>query len=295
MVTGFLGAGKTTFLNNAARAFQNQRIALIVNEYGKQGVDGALLADKGYQVTEITNGSIFCVCRMDIFMSTLIQVANSSAEILIVETSGLSNPTHIEEMLRHIQAAGVLFDYRGCICLVDAVHFHKVCYTATVVPDQVRQSSLVVINKVDLVDEEQINRIEKLILTLNPSCALYRSVYADVPPDMFMRLAGKPEQVLGGKQDIVSGSLTFTVLYRPGKSSFSRLIDGIKPFIYRAKGYAALTDGDYFIDGVMEDVRVTRTEAKHTAGIVLLYPTSGNVKSRLHRLAAEHQIQITLL
>ena len=58
LITGFLGAGKTTFLNRAIKLFPGKRVALIVNEFGKQGVDGALLSEKGYEVTEISNGCL---------------------------------------------------------------------------------------------------------------------------------------------------------------------------------------------------------------------------------------------
>ena len=65
LITGFLGAGKTTFLKNFIRLFPGQKIRLIVNEFGREGVDGALLTELDAFLTEIAGGSVFCACRMD--------------------------------------------------------------------------------------------------------------------------------------------------------------------------------------------------------------------------------------
>ena len=65
LITGFLGAGKTTFLNKFTQLFQDKKIVLIVNEFGKNGVDGALLQHIGARLAEIDNGSIFCACRIE--------------------------------------------------------------------------------------------------------------------------------------------------------------------------------------------------------------------------------------
>ena len=68
LITGFLGAGKTTFLQKFTGLFPNQKIALVINEFGAEGVDGALLQDlTKIQLTEINNGSIFCACKLEQF------------------------------------------------------------------------------------------------------------------------------------------------------------------------------------------------------------------------------------
>ena len=63
LITGFLGAGKTTFLKNFIRMFDGRRLHLIINEFGREGVDGTLLREVGAAMDEINNGSIFCTCR----------------------------------------------------------------------------------------------------------------------------------------------------------------------------------------------------------------------------------------
>lgn len=64
LITGFLGAGKTTFLKNFINELSDYRLHLIINEFGKEGVDGELLRELGTALDEINNGSIFCSCRL---------------------------------------------------------------------------------------------------------------------------------------------------------------------------------------------------------------------------------------
>ena len=296
LITGFLGSGKTTFVNMAVKTFAGKRIAIIVNEFGKQGVDGGLLSGKGYEVTEISNGSIFCVCRMDMFIDALIQAVKSPVDVLLVETSGLSSPTNICDVLAQTKAvSGVGFDYKGCICMIDAVNFKKVYSTAVVVHDQIKQSSLVIINKTDLTDEEDIVKTELIIRSLNRSCDICRATFANIPGDRFVNLSPKPDRIVGGKQDLFSGSLTFNVLNKPDMNTFRKLTDRIKSVVYRCKGYVTLADGDYFVDGVMDGISFKRVEKEHQKGVVLLYKTSGYVRKVIQQAAMENNIEIEMM
>ena len=71
LITGFLGAGKTCFVKNMVKALPHETMDIIVNEFGREGIDGALLHKTGLQVKEIVNGSIFCTCRLDQFEEAL--------------------------------------------------------------------------------------------------------------------------------------------------------------------------------------------------------------------------------
>jgi G3E family GTPase len=73
LVTGFLGAGKTTLMQNLLKVFENDKVALIVNEFGQEGVDGAVLEKEGMVIEQIVDGSIFCVCRSDKFIDALLK------------------------------------------------------------------------------------------------------------------------------------------------------------------------------------------------------------------------------
>lgn len=99
LITGFLGAGKTTFIKNFLRLFSGKRIQLIINEFGHAGVDGALLQGRVAALTEISNGSVFCACRSDRFEAALSEAAAAAPDVLLTEASGLSAPSDITRIL----------------------------------------------------------------------------------------------------------------------------------------------------------------------------------------------------
>ena len=96
LVTGFLGAGKTTFLKRLLLLWKDRRIALIVNEFGQANIDGLLLSDLGASLREVTGGSVFCACRMDQFQAALSETVLQQPDIVLVEASGLSDPTAVK-------------------------------------------------------------------------------------------------------------------------------------------------------------------------------------------------------
>lgn len=132
LITGFLGAGKTTFLKQFMKQFSSERMHIIVNEFGKEGIDGELLSELGIALDEINNGSIFCSCRLDKFKNVLQQVLQEKPDVIIVEASGLSDPTNVKKILNQREKFPGL-EYMGCVCLLDARQFPKVYETAVVV------------------------------------------------------------------------------------------------------------------------------------------------------------------
>lgn len=146
MTTGFLGAGKTTFLKNFIRLFAGQKIQLIVNEFGQEGVDGVLLSELGAFLQEISGGSVFCSCRIDQFEKALRESADVSADVILVEASGLSDPTGVRKLF-HQTGRFPHIEYQGGICLIDAVRFPKLYATARTCVKQLAASDVAVINK----------------------------------------------------------------------------------------------------------------------------------------------------
>ena len=92
---------------------------IIVNEFGKVGIDGKLLAPLKIALDEIAGGSIFCSCRSGQFEAALDSALRSSPELIIVEASGLSDPTGIYKLLTADRWRGRVA-YAGCVCLADA-------------------------------------------------------------------------------------------------------------------------------------------------------------------------------
>lgn len=296
LITGFLGAGKTTFVNRAVSVFKDKKVAVIVNEFGKQGIDGSLISKNGYDVTEISNGSIFCVCRSDMFIDALKDALKADIDVLIVETSGLSNPTGMDDILEQTtKVTGEAFDYKGCICIIDAVNFRRVFSTVVVVVDQIKQSSLIIVNKVDLASQEVLDQITKDVRALNTHCEIVYTNYSMVSDDVIKDIVPIGEKITGGKVDISSVSTTLEFISDINLTQLQQLINEVTPLVYRIKGNVLLGNEWYFIDGVMDNVSITKIDGSDSNNIVLLYKNTSPVKKTLKRYCEENHIDIKFI
>ena len=197
LITGFLGAGKTTFLKNFVRQFGSRRLFLIINDFGKVGVDGALLEKVNAVKAEISNGSIFCACRLDKFQEALHQALEEKPEVILVEASGLADPTGVEKVRGLPEFSGIT--YSGSVCLVDTPRLEKVIHTARVLPKQLRVSSLILLNKTDLTTPEQLETTRETVRQCNPLAVLRETSFggfreswmADIHP----LTSGEPDRI----------------------------------------------------------------------------------------------------
>ena len=180
LVTGFLGAGKTTFLGRLLSLWKDRRLALIVNEFGQANVDGKLLSDLGASLREVTGGSIFCSCRMDQFQAALTDTMQKNPDMILVETSGLSDPTAVKTVL----AGFPHIAYKGCVALCDANRIEKTlsrpCGYALQAAGRKRPDPW---NKTDLVTEEEAGRLTDLLAARFPRARIRRTEQAGFDPD----------------------------------------------------------------------------------------------------------------
>ena len=252
LITGFLGAGKTTFLKNFIAHFSDYRLHIIVNEFGKEGIDGQLLKEVGIALDEINNGSIFCSCRLDKFEEVLQHALATAPDIIIIEASGLSNPTNIRKILAQPDKFPEV-DYMGSICLIDARQFPKVYDTATVVKKQIAISDIMIINKTDLADEASLTSIRETLLAHRPDIPVFTTTYGTIQPEWFAQiekpalLAEKPEMQ---RKDITLRSYLITVKNNFTYYNFQKFVEMFLDDTYRVKGFVELETKVYLVDCV---------------------------------------------
>lgn len=258
LITGFLGAGKTTCLKNLVRCFPGRKLALIVNEFGREGVDGALLSALGVALTEIDNGSIFCSCRLDQFESALADALAQGPDVILVEASGLADPTGAARVLDQPSRLPGL-SYAGAICLVDAAQFHKVSAAARVCALQLAASDLVLINKTDLASAGETARIRADILARYPRCRVHETTFGQVDPAWLAALEAPAPQAESASQARDITLLKFTLVLDGGFTAA-----GLEKFLalfagdtYRIKGFVPLPEGLFLVDCAGPQVRLT--------------------------------------
>ena len=145
LITGFLGAGKTTFLNEMLIYFKSRgsSVALLINEFGKTNIDKNLVTHDTETIYEVNQGSIFCVCTRSQFLNALdsISTHKPAFDAAIIESTGIANTRDIGTYLETPQLKDKI-DIRQNFCLVDAANFHKVFETLPAVKTQVEEASV---------------------------------------------------------------------------------------------------------------------------------------------------------
>lgn len=182
IISGFLGSGKTTFLKRIIEQYSaEKKIGIIQNEFAPSNIDGAELKKSGddFNLLEINNGSVFCVCLLGNFIKSLHKfIEEYKPDIIIIEASGLSDTTSITEIV----SAGVLAEkiyLASNWCIVDAQNFAKVGVMKQRVSHQLRMADVVVVNKCDLI-EDGIDEVEREIRKNNPFAEIKQSTFCAI-------------------------------------------------------------------------------------------------------------------
>ena len=182
LISGFLGSGKTTLLKRLLKLHKDKRIAVIQNEFAPTGIDGKELKieNQDFKLVEINNGSVFCVCLLSNFidnLSTLMEQYNP--EIIYLEASGISDPISICELLNH-ESISTKVKYAGAWCVVDALNFDKSAAFVQRAKHQIRVADKIILNKIDLVDESQINKVISSVKEINPFAEIERHSFCRI-------------------------------------------------------------------------------------------------------------------
>ncbi|MGM9588810.1 MAG: metalloregulator ArsR/SmtB family transcription factor [Faecousia sp.] len=242
VITGFLGSGKTTLLLNILNNLKGHKVGIIQNEFGKLSIDGDILRSDDIQMIEITRGSIFCSCLKLSFVAALSEMAQQDFEYLFVESSGLGDPSNVEEILAAAEvAAGKKFDFRGVLCMVDAYNFLQQVEDEETVNRQLKHCHLAAITKSDLVDPATLEAITEKIRTINPICRLEESRMGQLPldflaDDLLLYQWAEGEESINLKENKPK-TLFLNFEGEVSKEALIAFFQTIIPSIYRSKGF----------------------------------------------------------
>jgi G3E family GTPase len=181
VLTGFLGAGKTTLLNRLLSELSGKRFAVIVNEFGDIGIDGDLIETGDEELIELSSGCICCVVRGDLIrgMRNLL-TEKPGLDGIIIETTGLANPSPVIQTLVIDQVIGAQCRLDSVLCVVDAVHIAAQLTDGIDAADQIAFSDHLVLNKTDDA-KRPVDEIESSLRQLNPFAPITRTNRADIP------------------------------------------------------------------------------------------------------------------
>ncbi|RNC29361.1 MAG: putative GTP-binding protein YjiA [Candidatus Dichloromethanomonas elyunquensis] len=268
IITGFLGSGKTTLMNNLldCLAEKNEKVGVIINEWGKVSVDTPLIHNQGIQIRELNNGQIFCSCLSGKFVDALVHLSQYPLKYLLVETSGMANPSPINSLLQEMNTlTGQRYNYRGMIGLVDPENFLDLVGVVNAVEEQVINSEYVIINKVDLADQERIHQVREKIKELNPAVPIIETSFTKVEGILDRDLTARE-----GRQDVernvkvpykrpVHYVVTTKENLDPEQAvEFAR---SLLKDSFRIKGFIFSEKGWFYLDGVNDKVEIKPVNA----------------------------------
>ncbi len=174
ILSGFLGSGKTSFLGELLAKLKHNRLAVLLNDFGEAPVDSSLLNVEDLKnsgakdhLVELAGGSVFCACLKEHFVKALMELSQTDADVVIVETSGMSDPASMTSMMK---LAGLDKAYTDPVIfgLFDPVKSLKLSHVLEVIPRQVRAADINVITKEDISSESSITEARQYILENNP-------------------------------------------------------------------------------------------------------------------------------
>jgi G3E family GTPase len=259
LITGFLGAGKTTFLNHLLEDLRTrpERVCLIINEFGKVGIDSGLLSAGPETIHEVNAGSIFCVCTRDQFLGALARTAEADPpfDLLVIEATGIAATSDLGAYIYGPPLDGQIAVMQN-ICLVDAANFHKVRATLPAATNQVEEAGVLVVNKADLVDETRIAELKRELASINPRAGIHvctrgaadvDAVLGDYRPQSEWRakheLATVPPESVNSVSLQVDGELS--------SEAFDRFLADLPDDLLRGKGNVLLDGRPTYVEWVV--------------------------------------------
>lgn len=186
IITGFLGSGKTTLLNRILHADHGLRAAVLVNDFGAINIDTQLVVSVDGETISLANGCICCTIRGDLIKAVLDLLARPEPpDYLIVETSGVSDPLEIALTFRSMR--GVQID--SILTVIDAEQILQLDRRYEVLAlNQVGMADIVILNKVDLVDERELEAARQYIRSIIPKARILETTHADVPIELLLNV-----------------------------------------------------------------------------------------------------------
>ena len=182
VLTGYLGAGKTTLLNRILSEAHGKRYAVIVNEFGEIGIDNDLIVESDEEIYEMNNGCVCCTVRGD-----LVRVVEGLMrrpdrfDAIVVETTGLADPAPVAQTFFMDEDVRAKTKLDAVVALVDARHLPQRLKDSREAEDQIAFADVIVLNKTDLVSEEELGQVEATVRAINPSARIHRTSRAAVP------------------------------------------------------------------------------------------------------------------
>ncbi|WP_059103481.1 GTP-binding protein [Shouchella shacheensis] len=211
VLSGYLGAGKTTILNHLLQNQQELKVAVIVNDMSEINVDANLIEQGGFsraneKLVEMSNGCICCTLREDLLIEVEKMAKQGEVDYIVIESSGISEPVPVAQTFTYLDESLDIDLSRFCtldtmVTVVDAYRFWKDFRSgdtlldrrqavgaedereiADLLIDQIEFCDVLVLNKCDLLEEPELIELETVLRKLQPEATFIRTKHGEVDP-----------------------------------------------------------------------------------------------------------------
>ena len=243
LITGALGSGKTTLLRQVLHDTE-QRLAVLMNEFGEIAIDSRILPGENLRIIELAGGCVCCELTGEFEAAVNEILERFQPELIVVEATGVADADtlayEVQENLPQVRLDSVIH-------IVDAyasVEHPQIGYTAR---SQLQQADILLINKIDLIEPAAVERIERQVRPYNNRALMIRCIRCNVERQVLFGLGLPPRELPPPRlPEVHLESFAFTTDRGLDRTRFARLIAALPPEIYRAKGFVRL-DGDRYL------------------------------------------------
>ncbi len=243
LITGPLGSGKTTLLRHIL-ATRPAKIAIVMNEFGEIAIDTKVIEGKNVRISELGGGCVCCSLLGEFEAAVTEIIEKVAPEIIVVETTGLAEP---EALVFNIQEALPQCRLDGVVSVIDAdmlVRFPELGHTTRL---QIEGADILLLNKIDLVDANQIEPLETKLRKINPTAAIVRTERCRIDPELLFGIGReKKRRPSPSRHMSISQSSNRSRSARTKLSlaiASKRFADALPANVIRAKGFVRFPDG----------------------------------------------------
>lgn len=288
LITGFLGTGKTTLLKRIVEENRDRKWIYLVNEFSALDVDGAIVSAENPNVVSIPGGSIFCKCLVTEFIGQMTKIHDQhpDAEGVVIEASGMADPRVIADMLKET-GLGKYFELVNIVSIVEPRSFLRLIHTLPNIIHQVEAADLVLLNKCDLFDEEQLAETEQAVRKIKAEANLVRCVKGEADFSVLSK-SGSHEELHGEYakcRDPRYSAFSIELNNPVEPALLERFILENEDDIFRVKGYIQSMEGSVYFDYSKAGFSITPTDPKESYGLAwIVKGESQNIHPQIEKI-----------
>ncbi|EDT77669.1 GTP-binding protein [Clostridium perfringens] len=290
IISGFLGAGKTTLIKKLLDTLvKDEKVAIVENEYGEVGIDGDLLKDRRIEVKEINSGCICCTIKGDFKQNILDIISNYRPDRIIIEPSGVANFSQVLESIKEAHIEGLRINMK--ITMVDAQNVHMYMKNfGDFYRSQLVNANTIILTRVEKLSDKEITHVCNEIKIINNKANIITTELSKLSPERIIQVSEKKVENLIENINIkkpkriglrrVSAPEFFENwgVETPKTFEYSDLVKILNEFqnnkhgeVLRAKGIIKSKDNKWFkFDFVPNDISIVNYKSDYTGRVCVI-------------------------